>query len=523
MSALIPAVSLVLFAVSGANAQTSLYWNSPNTQAWSGNFWAPNADGTGTLTTPANDLTTNIAVFNASTQTGTRTINLTAATSIYGIVQSQTGATQIRTNGTNRNLNIGAGGITKDIGSGAFNWGTTGAGNQVNVVLGANQTWTNNSSSAILNNNPSNGISLSTFTLTIDGTSAGAVDLSVGTTTGSGGFIKNGANNLTLGAGSFTGGVTLNSGTLTMASNTALGGAASALTITGGTVVIGATTRNTTNNNAQNWDGNFIVSGNGQTWNTGTGAVTLSGNRTVTMGTAVGNTATMNVQGVIGDGGSGFGITKEGDGFLVLSAANTYTGATTVSAGTLAIGAGGSIANSSGVVLNGGNFNVTAVPGFTIGGSQSLTGNGSVTGDITVGGNLAIGAASPGTMTFNNNLAVVGGSSSDFGFTLSDFTLGSFDLAVGGVGAQEASFGGILNLMFDSGETYANGSTVQIFDFETYAGNFGTVNVTGLGAGQDATFNSSTGFVTITAIPEPKAALLGALGMLALLRRRRIS
>jgi len=45
------------------------------------------------------------------------------------------------------------------------------------------------------------------------------------------------------------------------------------------------------------------------------------------------------------------------------------------------------------------------------------------------------------------------------------------------------------------------------------------VNFSGLGAGQSAVFNATTGFVTV--IPEPQAALIGGIGMLALLRRRR--
>ena len=36
------------------------------------------------------------------------------------------------------------------------------------------------------------------------------------------------------------------------------------------------------------------------------------------------------------------------------------------------------------------------------------------------------------------------------------------------------------------------------------------------------TFTESSGVLGLTVVPEPKAALLGSLGMLALLRRRRV-
>jgi fibronectin-binding autotransporter adhesin len=213
------------------------------------------------------------------------------------------------------------------------------------------------------------------------------------------------------------------------------------------------------------------------------------------------------------------GLNKTTAGTVTLSQANTYTGATTITNGSLAIGTGGSIDDSSAVVVNGGNFNVSAVTGFAIGANQSLTGSsGSITGDITVNGTLAIGS-SPGTMTFNDDLTLGSGSISNFEFTTGTFTLASYDLAFGGAGTQQANFGGTLNLLFDSGETYTNGSSVKIFDFESYSGNFATLNFSGLGLGQSATFDSNTGFVTV--IPEPAAALLGGIGLLTLLRRRR--
>ena len=57
---------------------------------------------------------------------------------------------------------------------------------------------------------------------------------------------------------------------------------------------------------------------------------------------------------ISGEISGGFSVTKTGTGTLILTGANTYTGSTTVSAGTLQVGNGtsGSIANTSSVNLS---------------------------------------------------------------------------------------------------------------------------------------------------------------------------
>jgi len=82
--------------------------------------------------------------------------------------------------------------------------------------------------------------------------------------------------------------------------------------------------------------------------------------RTLTLGGA--NTDANEIQGIIADnnteGGGTIGVTKEGDGRWILSGPNTYTGDTTVNAGTLAVD-GDSIADTGKLVIVGGKVDAT--------------------------------------------------------------------------------------------------------------------------------------------------------------------
>ena len=119
----------------------------------------------------------------------------------------------------------------------------------------------------------------------------------------------------------------------------------------------------------------------------GAGNVTL-GSATLTAG---GNNTSTTFSGIIG--GSG-GLTKVGTGTLILSGANTYTGATNVNAGALIVN--GSIASSSLTTVNSG---------------AALIGSGTVGSTVVnAGGFLVPGPVGvPGTMTVTGNLAFQSG------------------------------------------------------------------------------------------------------------------
>ncbi len=131
---------------------------------------------------------------------------------------------------------------------------------------------------------------------------------------------------------------------------------------------------------------------------------------------------TLNFTGFIGDGGGDGPTTviKEGAGTLLLAGANTYTGNTTINAGTLALSGSGSLATPKIILANGAKYDVSGLStAFALGSGQTMTnisGTGLVAGNI----NLASGALAlnytngtpslsltNGTLTFAGNAVTV--------------------------------------------------------------------------------------------------------------------
>jgi len=116
-------------------------------------------------------------------------------------------------------------------------------------------------------------------------------------------------------------------------------------------------------------------------------------------------------------GANSLGLTKLGSGTLTLGVANTYTGPTSIQAGTLTLTSSGAINHSSAItVASGATFDVSAVSGgFKLGSAtpQTLSGTGTVVGLVTVASNGTIrggDSSSPvGMLTLSNGLAIDSG------------------------------------------------------------------------------------------------------------------
>ncbi len=112
--------------------------------------------------------------------------------------------------------------------------------------------------------------------------------------------------------------------------------------------------------------------------------------------------------GQISDNGGSRALTKVGTGTLTLSGPVNYTGTTTISNGTLALGSGGSLPNSANIIVgSGATFDVSALGSIVLGTTQNLLGSGTNNGSISAGASSKIYAGLDGTYgtnTFKNDL-----------------------------------------------------------------------------------------------------------------------
>ncbi|MDZ4185467.1 MAG: hypothetical protein U1D97_10885, partial [Desulfuromonadales bacterium] len=140
---------------------------------------------------------------------------------------------------------------------------------------------------------------------------------------------------------------------------------------------------------------------------------------------------TLEVQTQLTDLGSNRNVLVTGPGTVIISreTGNAYGGTTTVSSGTLLVN--GSL---------GGAGAVTVAAGATLGGA------GVITGHTTVNGTLSPGT-SPGTLTFEGNLTLGSGSTSEF--EINGLLVGQYDqVLLSSLGTQNLTLGGTLDVTF---------------------------------------------------------------------------
>jgi autotransporter-associated beta strand protein len=228
---------------------------------------------------------------------------------------------------------------------------------------------------------------------------------------------------------------------------------------------------------------------------------------------------------------SGSGIVKDGSGTLTLTGSNTYTGTTTVQAGVLQIGNGGtagtlgsgSVVNDAIVVFNRSDnltvSNVISGSGSVVklgGGELTLSGANTYSGGTTVSAGILIGT----TGSLQGDIVVAAATALIF----DDSSGGTYAGIISGNGAVEKRDAG--TVIFTGANTYSGGTTVSagilvgtttslqgnvanssalVFDDAsggTYAGTIsgtGTVEKTGAGTVVFTGSNSYTGATTIAA------------------------
>ena len=420
------------------------------------------------------------------------------------------------TNGVGKNVTLNGGGALSLTG-GVIN-GTNGLGILVDnasaysltinapVAVTAAQTWRNNSANLLT----VRSVDVGSTALTIDGSGNTSI---TGSISGAGNLAKNGTGTLLLsGPNTFGGTLTILNGAVNISNASALG------STTGGTSVL--------NGGALHLQGGIVFDAEATTLIGsgvgGTGALrNLSGNNTYTgpisigVSTTIGSSADLltlsgsiatngyaatftgagstHVSGVVSGGG---GITKNGEGTLILSGANTYSGGTNVQSGVLSVRHSSGLGTTAGgtIVSNGAELQVQG--GIAIG-AESLTLNGSgvsgggalrnMSGDNSWAGNITLASNSrieshAGQLTLSGTITNSGNGA---------------DLSVGGAGNTVVS-----GVVAGNGDLIKDGSgTLTLQGANTYTGttiaNGGTIRVTGSLNGNTGTALTFGGDATV--------------------------
>ncbi len=412
------------------------------------------SQGTGAITLGTSPT---ITVNGASTDTLTLGGLISGA---YNIVKNGTGVLAI-TNGSNAYT-----GTTTVNGGTLTNLGVGKLGGQVNTIY--------------LNNGTMNSTASFVSDRSIDfaGTTS-TIDLPNGVTwtnynTG-GTNIANGGQCLVSGSGPFN---KTGAGTFLFSASNTTNHTYNGLNITGGTVIVNKETDLGAVPGSVN--SSYITLGGGTlSFGSGFNGVSVNANRGMTLSTGTSNTldvaasTSVSYGGIIAGSGS---LVKTSAGTLTLTRANTYSGSTTISAGTLKLGNTGDATNTplgtgstsvtSGAVLDLNGYTLAKAVGLTINGtgisSAGAITNSSATGAtysgaISLGSNSSVGTSS-GNITLSGVLSD-GGS----GYTLTKVGTGTITFSGTNTytGATTVS-GGTLQLNKSGGATLSSSTATSV-------------------------------------------------------------
>jgi fibronectin-binding autotransporter adhesin len=263
------------------------------------------------------------------------------------------------------------------------------------------------------------------------------------------------------------------------------------------------------------------------------GDFSISNNIQLTGGASIG-VAPGNNAGISGVISGSAAFTKLGGGTLTLTNANTYSNLTNINAGTLALAGAASLASSSIRIGANASFDVSglATP-YTVAAGRSLVGEGNVIGNLEIAGSHSPGF-SPGLQTFTGDLTytstatltieLVGNELTSRGTDFDAININGGTLSID----PSASFNLIASAIDYATSAWDIDRSFTILDVigGSFAGGMFALDTTAAGTFESRgswSLAETDGDVILrwTAIPEPSSALLGALGSLLLLRRRR--
>lgn len=376
------------------------------------------------------------------------------------------------------------------------------------VLIGSSQNWANNSNAQSLTVSTAiNGTAGDNqqMILSFSGNGTGGITLSGGIGDGSIGgnlalvFSQAGVTQLNS-AGTYSGGTTINSGTVQLGNATALGLATSDPLIFGsgstGTLSLNGNSITLTDLNTNATIGTPIIQSSSA----------AAGSDTLTVTTANADT----YGGVMQNGGTRLlALAKTGSGTLTLSGSNTYSGATIVSGGTLQAGIASTVVSGN---ATSGAFGVKSAItlGNVVGATLSLNNYsqqiGSLAGGGGTGGAVTLGSATlttgaDGTSTgFGGVISGTGGLTKigNGTFTLSNYnTFNGGTIVSGGILALGAGGGtGTIrgNLTINSGAT-VNLTTGDALGYGNASVAVGNVSING-GTLNSTAGNTNNGYLT---------------------------